>query len=201
MMHHVPRTGPTAPTAAGNLAQTFATSGESVVPGDHEQQLVTSRRGKWSQAGVPHNGWSCVDIEDLGSPDLVCEMCESQDIRYVHHMSHEEYPEQLQVGCVCAGHMEGDLASARGREASMKSRADKRKRWVTRRWKRSAKGNHWLEADGYRVTVYRRDSGWAATVALVIGDYEKHSKRFYATEHEAMLASFDVISKLLARNG
>lgn len=171
------------------------------MPRDREQQLVTSRRGKWSHAGVPHKGWTCVDIEDLGAPNLVCEMCESQEIRYIHHMTHEAYPEQLQVGCVCAGHMEEDLAAAKGREASMKSRATKRKRWISRRWKRSAKGNHWIEADGYRVTVYRKDSGWGATIAEVSGSYEKRSQRFYATEHDAMLAAFDEVSKLLAKSG
>jgi len=171
------------------------------VAGDHEQELVTARRGKWSQTGVPHKGWTCIDIEDLGAPDVVCEMCESQEIRYVHHMSHESYPESLQVGCVCAGHMEENLAAAKGRETSMKSRAGKRKRWVSRHWKRSAKGNHWLEADGYRVTVYRKASGWGVTIAAVGGSLEKHSQRFYATEHQAMLAAFDVISKLLARSG
>lgn len=170
------------------------------MPENREEQLVTSRRGKWSQPGVPHRGWTCVDIEDLGAPNIICEMCESQEIRYVHHMSHGEYPEQLQVGCVCAGHMEENLAAAKGRETSMKSRAEKRKRWVSRTWKRSARGNHWLEADGYRVTVYWKGTRWAATITEVGGNYERHSKCFYATEQEAMLAAFDVISKLLARS-
>lgn len=51
-----------------------------------EEQLVANRRGKWSAAGVPHRGWHCVDIEDLGEPQAECEMCESQTIRYVHHI-------------------------------------------------------------------------------------------------------------------
>ena len=42
--------------------------------------------GKWSQIGVPHRGWTCVSVDDLGAPDAVCEMCETQAIRYVHHM-------------------------------------------------------------------------------------------------------------------
>jgi hypothetical protein len=58
--------------------------------------------GKWTQAGVPHKGWTCVDIEDLGSPDHVCEMCEVQPVRYVHSMEHPNH-ETLRVGCVCAG--------------------------------------------------------------------------------------------------
>jgi hypothetical protein len=26
--------------------------------------------GKWAQAGVPHKGWVCQDIEDAGAPGL-----------------------------------------------------------------------------------------------------------------------------------
>lgn len=68
--------------------------------------------------GVLHSGWHCVDIEDLGEPHAEREMCESQTIRYVHHMEHPDYPGSLAVGCVCAGHMEGSLAAVRDREAS-----------------------------------------------------------------------------------
>jgi hypothetical protein len=34
-----------------------------------EEQLVAHRRGKWSMPSVPHKGWHCVDIEDLGEPN------------------------------------------------------------------------------------------------------------------------------------
>jgi hypothetical protein len=37
--------------------------------------------GKWIQPGVPHKGWTCVDIEDLDAPDSICEMCEVQEER------------------------------------------------------------------------------------------------------------------------
>jgi hypothetical protein len=33
-----------------------------------EEEVVAAKRGKWSAAGVPHKGWVCVDIEDLGEP-------------------------------------------------------------------------------------------------------------------------------------
>jgi hypothetical protein len=49
--------------------------------------------GKWSQAGVPHRGWSCVGVEDLGAPEATCEMCETQKIRYVH-------PVRLLIHCL-----------------------------------------------------------------------------------------------------
>lgn len=42
--------------------------------------------GKWSQQGVPKKGWTCIGFEDLGEPSTQCEMCENQDIRYVHRI-------------------------------------------------------------------------------------------------------------------
>jgi hypothetical protein len=168
-------------------------------PNSHEESSVRSGRGKWSQAGVPHRGWTCVDIEDLGEPSAQCEMCESQEIRYVHHMEHPAYNGTLAVGCVCAGHMEGDLVAARTRETSMQSRTGKRKRWLSRRWKVSRKGNPWLQADGYRVTVYERGGGWAATVSTVDDSAVYHARRNYPTQDQAKLAAFDQITQLLSR--
>jgi hypothetical protein len=164
-----------------------------------EEQLVTHRRGKWSARGVPHKGWHCVDIEDLGEPQATCEMCESQVIRYVHHMEHAAFEGVLAVGCVCAGHMEGDVSAARGREASMRSRASKRTRWLRRKWRTSAKGNPTIKADGYRVTVYARGLGFAATIAEQDGSGVYHARRNYPSVNEAKLAAFDHITRFLAR--
>jgi hypothetical protein len=162
-----------------------------------EEQSITSGRGKWSLAGVPHSGWTCVDVEDLGEPLAECEMCESQTIRYIHHMEHPNYADVLGVGCVCAGHLEQDASAARGREAAMQSRAGKRMRWLTRRWKTSAKGYPWIRVDGFRVTVYPRGVGWAATV--VRGeDPPIHSRRNFNSLDQAKLAAFDQITGILA---
>src|SRR5690349_17042958 len=122
-------------------------------------------------------------------------MCESTTIRYVHYMHHDDYPEVLATGCICAGHMEGDVAAARSRETSMQSRASKRKRWLSRKWRTSARGNPWIRSDGYRVVVYRKAGGWGATVTSELNDTTIHSRRFYANMPEVQLAAFDVITK------
>jgi hypothetical protein len=163
-----------------------------------EESAIASRRGKWSRSGVPHRGWECVGIEDLGEPVAVCEMCESQEIRYVHHMCHTAYPSLLAVGCVCAGNMEQDLDAARHRDSLMVSRAAKRRRWLTRRWRVSAKGNDWLQADGYRVVVYPKGSRWGVTVASAGDDFLRHDFRSYPTADRAKLAAFDLVTRLLS---
>lgn len=90
-----------------------------------------------------------MDIEDHGELGPTCEMCESQGIGYIHYMQHRDVPGLLACGCVCAGHMEGDLATARECDALMISRAGKRKRWFDRKWNVSKQGNDYIKADGY----------------------------------------------------
>ena len=90
------------------------------IPQPREKAPVGPRRGKWSVAGVPHRGWICVAVEDIGEPKAECEMCEKQKIRYIHYMQHPDYPDVLEVGSTCAGNMEGSLSSSRAREASIK---------------------------------------------------------------------------------
>jgi len=165
----------------------------------NEEDIVSARRGKWSTAGLPHKGWACVQIIDLSEPSQECEMCETSMVRYVHRMKHPNYSETLDVGCVCAGHMEGDLAASQARESSMKSRAGKRQRWLSRSWKMSLTGNCYIVADGYRVTVYSNGTLWAVTVAAVSGKFVMHSKKSYKTMDEVKLAAFDFITRRIAR--
>ena len=84
-----------------------------------------TQRGKWSQPGVPQRGWTCVDVDDLGEPSQLCEMCESVDIRFLHHMQHPDYSDILAVGCVCAEHMEQDYVRPKEREKRLRSAASR----------------------------------------------------------------------------
>ena len=153
-----------------------------------------SATGKWTQPGVPHKGWICVDIEDLGSPDHVCQMCEVQDVRYVHVMKHAGYAETLRVGCNCAGHMEGDSARARDREAGFKVSCGRRARWLSREWRRSRAGNQYLNIDGFNIIVFRVGGGWSARLSPREGeDGESHKLPTFATEELVKLASFGAL--------
>lgn len=163
-----------------------------------EQKAIALGRGKWSNPDVPKTGWVCVRIEDRGAATDVCGMCECQRIRYVHHMSHPDVASKLAVGCVCAGHMEGDLAAARSRDRWMTQRARHRSHWVSREWKVSKNGNEWIESYGYRVTVFRKGALWAGVVAAEDGTYKRYSNGRYASANAVKLAAFDVITHRLA---
>jgi hypothetical protein len=83
-----------------------------------------SSTGKWAEAGVPHKGWEWLGlIDDLEEPSFVCEMCEVKIIRYVHHMVHPDYPDELEVGCVCAENMSQDYVNPAKRERALINRA------------------------------------------------------------------------------
>jgi hypothetical protein len=167
----------------------------------NETEFVSKGYGKWSNLNVPHKGWTCIDIEDLGEPLSTCEMCESQSIRYVHYMKHPEYKDILRVGCVCAGKMEENYGGAKLRDDFMKKRSSKRLRWINNsRWKISQKGNDWIKTDGYIIVMKKQDGFWRALIKSEDETFEKWSHRKYESLDEAKLAAFDYLTKILAEN-
>lgn len=150
--------------------------------------------GKWRQPSVPHKGWTCVNIEDLGAPDAICEMCETQEIRYIHYMEHPAYAEVLGVGCICAGHMAEDYEGARRRELDLKNAGGRRRRWLTRKWKISAKGNPYLNTDGFNIVVFPKlDGSWGGRIEDRGTGCSVMSQRQYMSEDHAKLAAFDAM--------
>ena len=90
---------------------------------------------EWNKPGLPHKGWTCVDVIDLAEgidetesiPYEQCEMCGNEKIRYAHVMSHPDYPDEIYVGCVCAEKMTGDYVNPRRCENELRNRAQRRK--------------------------------------------------------------------------
>jgi hypothetical protein len=153
--------------------------------------------GKWSQPGVPHRGWIEVDVYDLGEPSQTCEMCEVMDIRYVHVVEHPEYPEQLEVGCVCAEHLTGDLVGPKAKEKKLKSIAKNKDTWSKKSWKMSAKGNPYLNEDGFNLVIMRdyvaSPPAWRVRVANRVTGQQKFGTKRYPTVDDAKLGAFDAL--------
>lgn len=113
--------------------------------------------------GMPHKGWRCVGVHDLGDgvgsgeeiDYAACEMCGNERIRFVHVMEHPDCDTQCEVGCICAEKLSDDYAGPKRRESAMKNRATRRARWLTRQWRVSAKGNRYLNIKGINVGVRR----------------------------------------------
>ncbi len=159
-----------------------------------EETMRAGGRGKWSDPGVPHKGWTCVDIVDLGAPIETCEMCETMQIRYVHYMRHPEYPTDLGCGCICAGHMEEDYVAAREREHRVRLAGDKRDRWTrSPRWWLSQAGNPCCDREQYLVVVFAKTGGWGFQVINRLKDIKTTARKLYPTVVAAKRASFDAI--------
>lgn len=115
---------------------------------------------------MPHKGWSCVGVADLGEPDAaICAMCKSQSIRYAHTMQHPDYMGTLDIGCVCAERMEDDYLGPRKRENALRSAAGRRRKWLSRTWRTSVKGNSYLNTDGLNITIFQQgDGSWSGRI-------------------------------------
>ncbi len=165
----------------------------------------------WKREDVPHSGWHCVGVVDLGAPVGICQMCGYQIIRYAHQMEHPEYG-HLSVGCVCAGRMEGDPEAAKRREAEFKNKESRRLRFSGRKWKQSHKGNEYLKIDGHVVVLYRcskntqfsqgaqagnnrGDAGGCTSVWKYAID-NAFCRTAYTTREKAVAGAFDALEEL-----
>ena len=151
--------------------------------------------GKWSQQGVPHKGWECVDFEDLGAVAETCEMCETQQIRYVHYMEHPEYGEVLGVGIVCAENMGQDYTAPRERENAAKSIAGRRKTWMNGKWRTSSNGNSFINRNGFNIVVSLRYGRWGYLIRERKGE-RLWRKSAFRSEDAAKLAAFECFVEL-----
>lgn len=120
----------------------------------------------WDIKGIPHKGWICIGMIDLGedADDMnfetrraelyeECEMCNQEGIRYVHIMEHPQYDRQLRVGCVCAEKMENDYFAPRDRENALKNRHSRKMNFLKRDWQYRTNGNLVLKYKGRYITI------------------------------------------------
>jgi hypothetical protein len=166
-----------------------------------EAQAIARRRGKWSQKDVPHLGWTCVDKFDAkedGGDMITCEMCETMDVRFVHVMENERYPEQLHCGCICAAHMSGELKAAQERDKRMRSRAQRRSNFYKRKgWRISPDGSPYIEIDGNQaIIIGSRDDGYHVCARGPHDQKHLSGKKHYASLPEAKKGCFDAIEFL-----
>lgn len=151
--------------------------------------------GKWSQPGVPHKGWQFQSMEDLGEPSETCQMCETQTIRYVHYMQHPDYEGVLGVGCVCAERMEENYTAPKERENQLRQKAPRLTKWMQREWRRSSKGNAFINHMGFNIVLYRSRNGWTYQVTNRETKETRHKSGF-RTEDRAKRSSFDCFEEM-----
>ena len=142
---------------------------------------------------MPRIGRICTGVTDLGAPVGVCQMCGHQIIRYVHHMVHNEYG-RLNVGCICAGKMEGNIEKAKQRENDFKNKEKRRENFKTRKWKTSKNNNSFLKIKDHLIVLYynKKYDNWKYSLDNVF------CVEVYNTREEAMDAAFEALENKLS---
>jgi hypothetical protein len=120
---------------------------------------------RWDNPGVPHKGWTLICVEDLGedvSGDEeieyeTCEMCHNERIRYVHILTHPEYPGEIRVGCDCACKMTEDYETSPGKERRLRNRAARKRNFMKQPWNINRNGNLVLRYKGEQITAIERN--------------------------------------------
>ena len=143
----------------------------------------------WKRDDVPHEGWECTGIVDLGAPVGICRMCGHQIIRYVHIMRHPAYPRTIGAGCICAGRMEGNVEAARERENAFKNRQNRLETFLALPRKRSRGGHEYIKYKGEIITLLEdkfKKGHWKTAFR------NKYSAPF-PTKEEALRDVFDTI--------
>lgn len=152
--------------------------------------------GKWKDKVTPKEGWICTKVEDLGSPALTCQMCERENIRYTHTMHHNQHTDLI-VGCICAGHMEEDLQAAKERESYLTSRAQRRQKWLSLKWKTSKNGNPYIKTkksgleEGHHVVITSNNKFGRLQYSAMID--KSYTNLWFGSMDEAKYAAFDYL--------
>src|SRR3954470_6733132 len=71
--------------------------------------LIMKTLGLWAVAGFPHKDWRAeevIDLKEEGGLEFEdyesCEVCGHEHIRFVHILSHSDYPTCVRAGVICA---------------------------------------------------------------------------------------------------
>jgi hypothetical protein len=155
---------------------------------------------RWDRPNVPHKGWVCIGMEDLGEfvdgGDIEyesCEMCGKERIRYVHIMSHNDGG-ILRVGCGCAAKMEEDYENPKQRDEEAKKKASRRTSFMKKIWRRNENGNYTLRYKGDTITIMKSKFGSTYGVihkGTLIWDYKGRKNMDFNTSKRAAFDLFD----------
>lgn len=109
------------------------------------------------EMGAPLMDWECAEVVDHGEDNFTCELCDCKKVRYIHVMRHDDWPDALRVGCICAGVMEGDILAAKERDAAARRRSQRKSHYLGKRWDAIGEGV-WKTNYKHRVITIERDS-------------------------------------------
>jgi len=157
---------------------------------------------RWDRPDIPHKGWVCVGMEDLGEfvddGDIEyesCEMCGKERIRYVHIMSHNDFG-ILRVGCGCAAKMEEDYENPKQRDDEARNKASRRTTFMKKDWRRNENGNYTIRYKGETITIMKSRYGSGYGVIFKGTPMWEYKGRRNMDLYTAKRAAFDLFDSL-----
>ena len=103
---------------------------------------------RWDNPDIPHKGWECAEVIDLGEGEEnhePCQMCGNENVRYAHMMIHPDYLGALQVGCICAEKMTEDYVNPRKNQNAVKNMTIRQKNFNRREWNYNPRKNSYTK--------------------------------------------------------
>ena len=149
----------------------------------------------WKNKDIPHKGWtliSVIDVREDGQSEEDtyyenCMMCGKEKIRYVHIVTHSNIDEEFRVGCVCSEHMSNDYINPKRLEQKLRNRTNRRNNWIRKEWKRSPKGNYYINFEEHHLLIYRDK----ITNKYKVKIGETFGKKIFDTIEKAKVAVFN----------
>lgn len=115
---------------------------------NHIEKYVARCLKRLKSWSAPLDGWNCEEVIDTGDAYETCELCGCPSVRYIHVMHHDDYFESVEVGCICAGIMEGDVIAAKERERKIKNRKNRKRTFIEKAWTDAKKDSIKLKYKG-----------------------------------------------------
>ena len=163
--------------------------------GQFDEKYLRKCHKRLRELDAPLENWSCVEVVDGETADFVCELCDCKKVRYIHVMAHEDYDGVLNVGCICAGYMEGDLIAARARDDAAKKKSARRATFRKKIWKEIDE-NNWSVKYKHRSVHIERDVFRGKDfykISIDTDQYQWWKNHRIETLEDAKLVVFEVI--------
>lgn len=164
----------------------------------------------WKKPGIPHSGWTHIKVEDRDIASFQCQMCDKEEIRYVHTVFHPDAGE-LEVGCVCAENMTGDLTLPKQREKEEKNKTQRLKRqqdnlpkwqesWLDMgQWTVNEKENVFRKLGKDYFTIFKNKNPRTPNDLYKFVYQNKFSPQGFPSPEAAIEASFDIFKNFKSK--
>jgi hypothetical protein len=146
------------------------------------------------QFELPQNGWrpaGAARVKD--GYRLACGYCQEELERYQVYLCHDAVANVVSVDRTCAERLTGDpgWVDRDLREAQYLWRIATT--WSRRKWKRSSRGQVFINVSGYNVTIFEKGRGFGLIVRNVQTKRKQMGRIFYPTVDTTMRGALDAI--------